>query len=728
MACYSFGQYPLYSANNKIPIQVIGTTVTPHNYIDTVFYKASNIFDTEKGALVQIVVRNTGNESLNFRLQFDNKSVTDPGLVQSDGEPAYNKKSNVVNRENIPEWTWCEMPEQKAYKGKEYTLGAGKTDVFTYNSYGVKWGVDYSYTISVVDLKSETIDSFNIVNKTNEVDIEFISFLNDDKNSIFPDSAVVHLKNNSSNDFGIKKIRLYGPSYDLKNDFTNGLVLQKEIDQLNVFGTSRTLMANSWSGFTCSTGKLPLVRGLVEVILSNSGKEISFWAPLMFKKEEFNIGAGWLGQESESDSIFNSPLSSEAFLKTLKLMHIDVVHNNNVNRYIPGNLQRSYVLKHMLNEFAEVYDHPEIFNSEEYIRKSERIDCLGEPNWSRTAMESFLITKRYMLSETFPQEEWHIPTSIDHSMPQRIRYFAGLTDYPSFDNYRVTAPSDDRFRNYSPRWGGGKIAQKTSAWGSPLESVGSITRIVHLMNKPKPIAAWTQNIHHDWYIGKRFRERQSPTADEIYAQAYQILANGVTSLYWYSFEVNSILRFNDVINTTIKTGREIKMLEPLYLSGAHYNHERKFLNGNINTPDVDLNVLVTPKAAILFINDLTYKPDTNRKSASFKFNLRSIGRTFFPLPEYLQKPFKVVKVNADGIKEVDYSVANGGITIEKDSIFICGIYLVTQNESVINDIEKRRHSLINEEESLNFNPGSNQADFLQLKSELQAPKSQILSQ
>jgi len=716
----AFGQFPAQTINKAVPVEILGIRVSPHTCIDPIFYKASDPFEPEMGALVQIVIRNAGKEPFKFRLLFNGIDPSDPRLIQSEGKPAYNVVSNIKNPDRIPEWTWCEMPDQKAYKGKSYELGAGKTDVYTYNSYRNKWGENYTYTISIVDPEGEILDSVRLTNKPNIANLEFISFIAEDKESIFPDSVIVHISNNTSEEFKIKKMRLYCPAADLINDPTNGLILFMETDQLVTFTRNNQLPSKGWSGFTCKTGQLPLVRGLLEVILEKSGKETSLWASLMFRKEQFNIGSGWLGYTNESDSIFTAPISHESFLKTLKRMHINVAHTNDVNKYIAAELQPRFTLKNMLNEFPVVYEHPEIFNTEKYIRNAERIDCLGEPNWSRTAMESYLITKRYMLSETYPAEEWHIPTSVDHSMPQRVRFFSGLTDYPSFDNYRVTAPSDDNFRRYSKRWADVKNPSREVVWGAPLETLGDITRTVHAMNKPKPIAAWSQNVHYNWDTGKEYRTRLSPTQEEIYSQAYQILANGVTSLYWYSLEANSILLFRDAINITGRIGREIKMLEPLYISGAAYYHERKNLDGNYNTPDADLNVIVTPEAALLFVNDLTYTPNTEKASASFVFKPRKIENFFFPLPEYIEKPFKVFRVDADGIYSIDYTDTKGGITINEDSIFICGVYIVAMDEPILKEIREKRLTLIGEEESLNFDPGNNDDDFYRLRKEMQS--------
>lgn len=709
-------KYPKTLINKKIPIEIMAVTVTPHVHISQDFYKAYDTFDEQDGALVQVILKNTGTNPLNMELLFNGTHPSDPKLIQSSGEPKYNNSSNIGNPSSIPEWTWCEMPGQKAYPGKSYILGAGKTDVFTYNSYRSKWGAGYSFMMNVSDIANHVEDSVLISCDLNSVSFESVSFLAQDT-AIYPDSIVVHLKNNSDSDCKIESLKLYGPATDLKTDSTNGLLMLKQVADLNTFNEGGFLGSKDWSGFTALTGKLPLARGLVEVVLTIQGESSSIWAPVMLKRDYFDIGSGWLDAVPDNgmDFIKDVPLKCESFLKTLQRMHITAIHNNNVYNFIPGNVSTKYQFRHILNEFASIYNNPQIYNIDDYIRKTAHIACLGEPNWDKTGMESFNITRRYMLSNTFPKDEWHRPTGIDNSMPQRFRYYAGITDLPDFDNYRITAPSDDRWRSYSQRWGGVEIR-----WGAPLETIGDITRVLHAVSKPKPIAAWSQNVHYNWWGDFNSLRRPSPTPDEIYFQAYEALSNGVKSLYWYSLEASSILLFRDAINTTTKIGREIKLLEPLYLSGVPYYHERKNLEGNKFKPDADVNVIAAPESALIYILDLTYYPNTDKGINQFRFRgKKSVVNYRVPLPSYL-KDVKVIKrIDAEGVYDVQWTKTDSGITILQDSIDKVGIYLATKNEKEISEILTRKESLKKYEENIGFNPGSSDTDFKILKSEMQ---------
>ena len=103
-----------------------------------------------------------------------------------------------------------------------------------------------------------------------------------------------------------------------------------------------------------------------------------------------------------------------------------------------------------------------------------------------------------------PYEPTRLPTSVTHSEERIWRDYAGLSDYPHYDAYRVTAPSPDAWGLYD-RWGGERIR-----WGAPLETIGDMTRSLRDLNRPRPIAYWSQGAHEGWdrYGG---RARTSPT-------------------------------------------------------------------------------------------------------------------------------------------------------------------------------------------------------------------------
>lgn len=72
-----------------------------------------------------------------------------------------------------------------------------------------------------------------------------------------------------------------------------------------------------------------------------------------------------------------------------------------------------------------------------------------------------------------------------------------------------------------------------------------MTRSLRELNRPRPIACWSQGAHHDWN-GYGGRNRGSPTPDELRLQSYHALANRITSLYWFNLSVRSLVAFPDL--------------------------------------------------------------------------------------------------------------------------------------------------------------------------------------
>ncbi len=65
-----------------------------------------------------------------------------------------------------------------------------------------------------------------------------------------------------------------------------------------------------------------------------------------------------------------------------------------------------------------------------------------------------------------------------HSEERIWRYYAGLSDYPHFDAYRVVAPAADNCDFTSVG------TDKTITWGAPLETIGNLCRSQRELNRP----------------------------------------------------------------------------------------------------------------------------------------------------------------------------------------------------------------------------------------------------
>jgi hypothetical protein len=195
-------------------------------------------------------------------------------------------------------------------------------------------------------------------------------------------------------------------------------------------------------------------------------------------------------------------------------------------------------------------------------------------------------------------------------------------------------------------------------------------------------------------------------------QAYQGLANGVTGLYWYSLEAWSLLRFRDTIDITTRIGREIRLLEDLYLTSDAYLHERIITDGK---PDLDLSSIIAPDTALVFALDLEYEPD--RREEVFRFGgTRDITVTC-RLPVYLRSLVDVFRIDGEGIYDVKWSATPDGVMIE-DTLDRVSVYVATTRQEMRDELRKRLNELLAAEAAVGFDPASNDEDFATLLNEL----------
>jgi hypothetical protein len=301
-----------------------------------------------------------------------------------------------------------------------------------------------------------------------------------------------------------------------------------------------------------------------------------------------------------------------------------------------------------------------------------------------------------------PYQPTRLPTSVTHSEEKLWRYYAGLSDFPHYDAYRVTAPSPDAWGKYE-RWGGEKIY-----WGAPLETIGEMCRSLRELNRPLPTAYWSQGAHAGWGVYGR-RKRTSPTADELRLQAYHALASRITSLYWFNLSLKSILKFPDLIDPITRVGRETLMLEEFYLQGDAYEFQQVLAGSE---PDWDLASISAPRAGLLFALDLAYQPDLENRV--FQFGPPRDAQFTFRLPPHLRGATDAFRIDADGIVDVAYTIRDEQIEIS-DRISKVGVYVVTADAGLRDELEAKRQALIEREASFEFDPGNNRSDLEQLQ-------------
>lgn len=648
-------------------LSVDGVHVVPH--VQSTEMKYRRQADFSLGARAEVFLRNASPNEVTIpaNTEIRLRGRTPEELLQDD------------------QWAWHDLPS--AWGGEPLRLPPGAMTIWSWNGKRAAWGAGTQADLAIAFPGASQADRHTISIDNPSVWLSAVTFTGSAQN-VQPDTLFFHVVNRTSGPLKLEACRLWLPA---SNASWRALLPQPWIDSgLERFPADGMIPANDRGGARVATGPLPLTYAVLEVrLVDSAGQAVTVWAHQRIKRESFDISGGWV---HETNGLRQQPLESEAFLKTLRRLHVNTAHITDLPGYTdqtgPDGLYTRYPLKYFGR--CEPISH---YDSDALLPRIHAVEFLGEPQYGGGRPVP-------------PQECWkalssyaptRLPTSVTHSEERVWRFYAGISDYPHYDAYRVTAPSPDSWYQYD-RWDGQRIR-----WGAPLETIGEMSRSLRELNRPRPTAYWSQGPHHDWG-GYGGRQRSSPTPDELRQQAYHALASRITSIYWFNLSLPSLLKFPDLLEPMTRVGREVRMLEDYFLEGDATSHERIMRDGR---PDWDLDVVAGPRGALLFALDLAYRPDPEEKV--FKFGPPRDGSFRFPLPAYVRNPADVFRVDAEGLTQVDYTLAGGTIEI-RDRVSGVAVYVLALSAEERDRIEARRQALIAEEDSLGFDPGRNAAD------------------
>ena len=643
-----------------------GMTITPHVRAESMRYRKEP--EPADGARVQLFFRN---------------------VSPAGSEPlVLNKNTQVLVNGASPEellakglWAWHDFPS--AVPEESWRLPAGAWTVFTFNGRRLPFGTGGEAHLQL-GTAMESWYQDNVSFCAPECWISAVTFLAKDE-AIHPDLVIVHLANASTQAVRIVAAKLIFPNDPL---FPRVLMNEKPLSRLEGFNGHFVIPKNDRGGFIAVTEPLALTYAVLEVLLEREdGTPLSLWSYLRVKPDRFDISGGWVNDST-------NPLLSEVFLKTLKRLHVNTAHIAEVPGYTDTTLYERYPLKYF-NRLTPV----ERYDRDEMLPRIHAVEFLGEPQYGGGRP----VPPQEVWRELFPYTKTRLATTLTHSEERIWRDYAGLSDFPHYDAYRVTAPSADAWKKYD-RWGGKRIG-----WGAPLETIGDMCRSLREMNRPMPCAYWSQGPHHGGEIYDK-RHRTSPTPDEIRLQAYHGLSTRITSLYWFNLSLQSLIQWRDTLEELGRIGREIRLLEDLLLEGDAYYHKR--LSRADGGLDWDITSVCGPRGAVLFALDLDYVPDP--KERVFVFGPPRRARWMFPLPAYLNVIHEVFRVDAEGVHDVSYESRNGVITLE-DTCSKVGVYVAAAGADMRKALQERLKLLIEEEGALGFDPANNDADFAALR-------------
>jgi len=542
------------------------------------------------------------------------------------------------------EWAWHDMstatmPPQ------------GAMTVWTFNGKSSRWGIGEKFLMTAEGLSEKTID----ISEPKKW-ISAATFLSSD-GDVQPNTIVLHVANETDTAMNVSGLRFWLPR-------------SRETWQVLWPLPTKPVLASVPEGdrgvIKLITDKLPLTYAVVELQTA----EGSLWAHLRIKRETFDISGGWV----------NDTLTQEPYLKLLSHLHVNTGQIDRIGGYTDNPLLYDRYPMKLFNRLWPL----EQWDTDAFLPRIHAVEFLGEPQFGGGKP----MPPQEVFDNLLPYRISRLPTSVTLSDERTWRWYAGLSDFPHYDAYRVVAPAPDAWREYD-RWGGERIR-----WGAPLETIGDMCRSLRELNRPVPCAYWSQGPHDGWGGGLfgGGRSRRSPTPDELRSQAMHAISSRITSLYWFNLSLKSLLKYPDTWEPITRIGREIRMLEPLLLEGDAYQFIRRLKSDG--TPDWDLASIIAPSAAILFANDTAYIADP--KESIFKFGPPRSADFTFRLPSWLRMPTDVFRVDADGTHEIQWSSDNEHITIH-DTRTLDAMYIVSKDETVRTDILQRRQVAIDHE-------------------------------
>jgi len=236
------------SAKNRLPLEIAGVTITPHNHAESVQY----IKDPGKaeGALERLFIRNS-----------NPLSAGEAGICNAD---------DVRFDQDYPlrlimdgQWSWFDAPSQ--WPERERAIPAGAITVWTFNSTRPPWAPDNKITLSVEDWKADRIDQISTGVPAQKVWLSAVTFLSS-TGAVQPDTMIFHVDNQSSGSVKVSGARLYLP----KNPATYRVFHpQPPLKDLKRFPADGAIPAGDKGVAVVATGVLPLTYSVLEVTLTD---------------------------------------------------------------------------------------------------------------------------------------------------------------------------------------------------------------------------------------------------------------------------------------------------------------------------------------------------------------------------------------------------------------------------------------------------------------------------
>lgn len=642
-------------------IEIYGVSVVPHVVSGEIpGYEMKDPFAVPDnlGSLISIFVCNRA----------------DKGVFE--GKVLFNGKTGteLLNEKIV---SWCNVPDTRSDTGHLSTdIPAQAIDRYVLNI------IDSSFykngiTVTFFNKENQLIHEQKIKIAAPDIYASRIVFSATD-NSRKPDGMYVFLENKSKLQVEVKDIKIWtAPEHDWMHWWNRSI----KPTVVTWSGKEGIIEPGSLSTAYIEFGNISYGETIFEFsVQSENGTEKLLYVlkPMVI---DYDINLGWPGDS----------FKSELYAKTMKLMHFNTIHGYDSSYFLNHYISSKYPMKTVL-DFTNI----EFYNQPQNLKNIHGVEFLGEPQLNKApAQDIYNKYSKYRLSA--------YPTTLTLSHEPEYYLYAGLADFPHFDAYRVVAPHADKWGEYK------KYGNKNSSWGAPLETVGFYMRTLHQISMPNPVAAWTQGVADGWSSIFRITA-PNPNNLEMRIQAYQMIANGALSLYWFNLNGKSVIQNRKALAEIQNINREVLTVDALIERSVPFSWKNRFM-------DMDLNILAGMDFALLFACDLKYKVSPVNQFVSR--GKRKISETF-ELPGYLKQVDSVVKVSHSGIKGVNAEISENKVKIT-DLIDVTGMYVVynSKTRNIKKELETRYTSLLKTEKSYNFNPIEDTQDYDALREEIE---------
>ena len=640
---------------DELPVEIVGVTVVPHFISGEIPGYGDDVAYNVKGSHIRIFIRNC--DSLAGILpQVRFNGLSGPELINS----------GIVS--------YCDVPEIRLINKITSEIPPEAVDCYILNVIDSTF-YNNGITLSITDTKTDRYTEKQISITPPVFFASRIAFTSSE-GSVFPDGFYMYLNNDSQKDITINDVIIWSASSYYSNHYWKVTVSPLG---LNWYGSQGRIPSGDINGAYVKTGKLPFGEILVEVDYSSDATNHKMFYAVKPMVINFDFALGWG---------VTYLANSEAYCKTMKYMHLNTVNGGTEEFFNKKDLYEKYPVK----TFSRLQEYSRT-SIESVIKRIHGEEHFGEPQFDKKPAQEMYNYYSFFRHSAFP-------STLTLSHEPGFNAYAGVVDFNHFDAYRVVAPHADRWGQYD------KYGEKNVKWGAPLETIGDYMRTLNRISYPNRVAAWTQAMSNGW---NSFSRVAYPNNLEMRIQAYEAVANGATSLYWFTLSGKHLKNHRFNLAEIQQINREIMVVGDMLTKTVPYSWENKFM-------DMDINVLAGPSFAALFAIDLKYNISKSNQFVSSGPRTETMS---FKLPAYLHNCNAAVKVTHNGVTSVDVSILNGSAIIT-DTYFMTALYILynSDKENMAGVLTENFNKLIQLENSYGFDPINNDTDWNALVREI----------